>query len=173
MTHSESHKNGPRSNYWPTAAHQLWWHHLLKSNDTATNYCTNLCGMIRLVELNITWPTWFVFINLYFHSTNDIMPRQFVQNKFVQEFVAISLFFAKLSLMRILLQNFLLLIRVRHFYIAPGVRNMKILCSNSWYFVGETMLNNSNSLPMVCFSLSTTISRRIYSLCEQFIWDIY
>ena len=67
-----------------------------KSNDTTTNsctnvFCTNWCDIIRLVELNITWPTWFVFINLYFHSTNDIMPRQFVQNKFVLEFVAVSL----------------------------------------------------------------------------------
>ena len=75
---------------------------LKKSNDTATNsytnlFCTNWCGMIKLIELNITWPTWFVFINLYFHSTNDIMPRQFVQNKFVQEFVAVSLLLEKSS----------------------------------------------------------------------------
>ena len=26
-----------------------------------------------------------------FHSTNELMPHQFVQNKFVQEFVAVSL----------------------------------------------------------------------------------
>ena len=66
------------------------------SNDTATNSCTNLfctnwCDMIRLVELNITWPTWFVFINLYFNSINELMPHQFVQNKFIQKFITVSL----------------------------------------------------------------------------------
>ena len=70
------------------------------SNDIATNSCTNLfctnwCGMIKLVELNISWLTWFIYIILYFHSTNLIMPHQFVQNKSVQEFVAISLLIFK------------------------------------------------------------------------------
>ena len=62
--------------------------YLQKSNDTVTNSCTNLfciywCGINSLVELNITWPTWFVFINLYFYSINKLMSRQFIQNKFV------------------------------------------------------------------------------------------
>ena len=79
---------------------------LILSNDTATNSCTNLfctnwCGMRRLVELNITWPTWFVFIHLYFHSTNELMPRQFVQNKFVQEFVAVSLLILKFPIIEV------------------------------------------------------------------------
>ena len=61
------------------------------SNDTATNSCTNWCGMIRLVE----WKYKLIKTNhvgqVIFNSTNLIMPRQFVQNKFVQKFVAVSL----------------------------------------------------------------------------------
>ena len=65
------------------------------SNNIATNSSINLfyinwCGMIKLVELNISWPTWFIFIILCFHSTNELMSNQFVQDKFVQEFVAVS-----------------------------------------------------------------------------------
>ena len=52
--------------------------------------CTNWCGMIKLIELNIFLSTWFISIILYFHSTNELMPHQFVQDMFVQEFVAVS-----------------------------------------------------------------------------------
>ena len=45
--------------------------------------------MIKFVELNISWPTRSIFIILNFHSTNELMPNQFVQDKFVQEFVTI------------------------------------------------------------------------------------
>lgn len=111
----------------------------------------------RWHRVNLTkWPK----IQLLAHSSSSTMLSSF----------------AKLSSMRIVLQTFFYWYTSVTFRLRQVLRNMKILCSNSWvfcYFVGENMLNNSNSLPMVCFSLSTTISRRIYNLCERFIWDIY
>ena len=47
-----------------------------------------------------------------FNSTNFIMPHQFVQNKFVQEFVAISLLIFKMeTFIREKLQNVTLMIQ--------------------------------------------------------------
>ena len=69
---------------------------MLKSNDTATNSYTNLFytnwrGINSLVE----WKYKLIKINhvgqVIFNSTNFIMAHQFVENKFVQEFVAVSL----------------------------------------------------------------------------------
>ena len=85
-------------------------HVIEKSNDIATNSCTNLfCtnwyGMIRLVE----WKYKLIKTNhvgqMIFNSTNIIMPHQFVQNKFVQEFVAIHQFVSLLFLIWQILYN--------------------------------------------------------------------
>ena len=68
------------------------------SDDTSTNSCTNLSctnwyGINSLVE----WKYKIIEINnvgqKILNSTNELTPHEFVQSKFVQEFVAISLLY--------------------------------------------------------------------------------
>ena len=58
------------------------------NNNIVINFCINLfcinwCDMIKLLELNISWPTWYIFIILHFYSTNELMTNKFIQDKFV------------------------------------------------------------------------------------------
>ena len=67
-------------------------------NDTVTNYCINLfCTNWRGINSLVEWKYKLIKTNhvgqVIFNSTNELMPYQFVQNKFVQKFVAVSLLF--------------------------------------------------------------------------------
>lgn len=68
------------------------------SNDTATNSCTNLfCTNWRGINSLVEWKYKIIKTNhvgqVIFNSINLIMPHQFVQNKFIQEFVTILLLY--------------------------------------------------------------------------------